>query len=127
MKIRKNVLEWSVFAASVALIAAVVGVLVYGARSTRHRPPLLLVSAGTAERLDSGHYRLPVTVKNEGDQTAEQAKIEVILEENGEEVERGEMTIPFVPQGSTRQGWIVFSRDPRCCRVSARATGYHRP
>jgi uncharacterized protein (TIGR02588 family) len=127
MKPAKNSLEWSVFAISALLIVALVATLIREATTEGDQPPLLRVTIG--DTLSDGHggHRIPITVRNDGDRTAAEAKIEVTLEEGGREVERGEVTLPFVPQQSSRTGWVVFNRDPRCCRLSARAVGYQQP
>ena len=68
-----------------------------------------------------------MTVANDGERTAEGVEIEVTLERDGKEVERGHFAIEFVPRGSTRTGVALFQRDPSCCRIVARAAGYKRP
>jgi uncharacterized protein (TIGR02588 family) len=126
MNVKKNALEWSVFAASALLIAGAVGSLVYEAVQSKDSPPLLRITTGSATEA-AGAYRIPVEVVNEGDITAEQALIEVTLESGGEEVERAELTIAFIPRQSKREGWVTFRRNPKCCEVVARAAGFEKP
>ena len=127
MKPAKNMLEWSVFAISALLIVAVLAILIREAMTEGNRPPLLRVTTGDALPDGHGGHRVPVTVRNDGDRTAAEAKIELALEEGGREVERGEITLPFVPQRSSRTGWVVFKRDPKCCELLVRAIGYQQP
>jgi uncharacterized protein (TIGR02588 family) len=126
MKAEKNALEWTVFAISLLLIAAVVGALILEAARSHDTPPVLRIHTGVATEA-LGSWRVPVEVVNEGDTTAEQTHIEVTLEEAGREVERAELTIAFIPRKSKREGWVTFRRDPRCCEVVARATGFENP
>lgn len=126
MRINKNPLEWTVFGISVLLIAGVAGVLVHASRLPE-APPELRVSTGPATRLPNGAYQVAVTVFNEGNETAEQARIEVVLWSGDREIERSGFTIAFVPRKSSRQGWVTFGRDPRCCTLVARAAGFERP
>lgn len=126
MNVRKNALEWTVFAVSILLIAAVVAALILEAAQSHETPPLLRISTGPATQAGS-HWRVPVEVVNEGDITAEQTRIEVTLESGGREVERAELTIAFIPRKSKREGWVTFRENPRCCEVIARATGFEKP
>lgn len=127
MKTKKNALEWAVFGVSTAIIATIVALLVRGAVSSgeKNRPDLRVTTHAAAPT--SGGYLVPVVVSNSGDTTAEQARIEIALMSDGEEVEKGELTIAFVPRKSQREGWVVFTRDPRCCEVVARTIAYEKP
>lgn len=126
MKVQKNWLEWSVFAVSLAITLAVLAVLVVSEIRSREEPADIRVYVGAPVRGASGH-RLPVVVRNEGDQTAEQVHVEVVLRRGESEEERGSLTIAFVPRRSERRGWVSFRSDPRCCAVDARAVGYEEP
>ncbi|HYK02966.1 MAG TPA: hypothetical protein VE974_14495 [Thermoanaerobaculia bacterium] len=126
MKQRKNMLEWVVFGVSVVAIAAVVAALLTGRHASGETPPRLEVRTGAPVAI-AGSYRVPVTVENSGDRTAEGAHIEVALTSGEEIVERGELTIAFVPRGSTRNGWVTFRNDPRRFTIVARATGFNEP
>lgn len=126
MSLKKNGIEWTVFAASVIVIAAVIALLVRDAMSSRDAPPDLRVTVGAASQ-SSGGFVMPVQIENAGDTTAEQAKVAVRLLEDGTEVETAELTVAFVPGKSKRTGAVVFSRDPRCCSIEARAVSYEDP
>ncbi len=124
-KPQKNWLEWTVFWAGTALLAIVAGYLTYAAVTTGKGPPRLAVSIGAVEEAPGG-FAVPVTVANTGDTTAESVGIEV-RHGNGADDERGELTFAFVPQGSTRRGWITFQRRPDPLRLRARVLGYEQP
>ena len=126
MKPKKNAVEWTVFAASVAVIAATVALLVGGSFDSRRMPPDLHLEAGTPVR-SSGGYAIPITVSNRGDDTAEQALIEVALMKESREVETSELTIAFVPGRSRREGWVIFRTDPRCCALRLRTVSFELP
>ena len=125
MKQRKNMLEWAVFGVSAVAIAAVLTALLAGIPSG-DAPPSLNVTVGAPAAV-AGSYRLPVIVENRGDRTAEDAHIEVALTEGEQVMERGELTIAFVPRGSKREGWVTFRHDPRRFTIVARATGFNEP
>ena len=126
MKVRKNLFEWTVFAGSAVLLAALVAALCVEAIRESGRPPALRVAADAPERAGDS-FRVPITVRNEGDETAAMVEVEVVLERGGQEVERAELTFDFVPVGSSREGWAAFGTDPRCCRLVARVTAFQKP
>jgi uncharacterized protein (TIGR02588 family) len=126
MKQRKNVLEWVVFGVSAIAIAAVLTALLLGGTTSGDSPPSLKVSVGAPAAV-ADSYRVPVVVENTGDRTAEDAHVEVVLTDGEQVVERGELTIAFVPRGSRREGWVTFRHDPRRFTIVARATGFNEP
>lgn len=128
-KVKKNWLEWAVFAASLALVAATLGFLAYAGLTTGDAPPDIEVRLGTPQRRTE-NFLVPVTVSNRGDETAEGAKVEVTLEgPDGEELERSELDMPFLPRRSRREGWVAFTRDPGAggARLKARVLGFEKP
>lgn len=125
MKAQKNALEWTVFAISLALILAVITVLLRSGATTGQSPPALNASAGSPSPTAGGH-QIPVRVRNEG-QSVEEVRIEVSLMQGDAVVERAELLIAFVPEKSEREGWVVFQRDPQCCKVMARAVAFEKP
>lgn len=121
----KNTLEWTVFAISLALIAAVAGLLLRQQLAGAQSPPSIAVTAG-APVATAGGFAVPLDVRNDGDTTAEQVTIDVSLRWAGGE-ERAEATLPYVPYRSRRRAWVVFPRDPRDGRLAARVLGYREP
>ncbi len=126
-KLQKNWFEWAVFAVGLALVAATLGYLAYDAATVTDSPPSIEVRAGEPQRREH-NFVVPVTLTNHGDQTAEGVMVEVVLESGGQEKERAEFTVAFLPRRSTREGWAAFQTDPRAAeRVRARVTGYEKP
>jgi uncharacterized protein (TIGR02588 family) len=126
-RVEKNWLEWVVFGVGTLLVAGALGFLVYdGATSAGDAPPALTVVLGTPEQKGE-HFVVPVTVRNDGGQTAEGVTIEVTLERDGAEAERGEFAVAFLPRGGKREGFVTFSTDPRSARLVPRVLGYEKP
>lgn len=121
MRPQKNALEWIVFAVSALLILGVLAVLIQTARKSHHGPPDLLIETGAGVE-KHGVFQVPVTITNRGDQTAEDAQIEILLLEGDVEVERAEMEVAFVPSGSRRNGFVSFRHNPGSFAVVTRAT-----
>ena len=126
-KLQKNWLEWVTFAVGFVLVVSTLGYLIYDAATVSEAPPQIEFKLGTPQS-QSQQFIVPVSVKNTGDQTAENVQIEVVLESGGEEQERGEFQIAFLPRRATREGWVTFQTDPRTAsRIKARALGFEKP
>ena len=126
-KLQKNWVEWVVFAAGLLLVVSTLSYLAYDAATITDAPPSIEVRTGQpAER--PHNFIVPVSLTNHGDQTAEGVLVEVVLESGGQEKERGEFTIAFLPRRSTREGWVAFQTDPRTVeQIKARVLGYEKP
>lgn len=123
----KNWVEWSVFALSSILIAALLAYLVVEA--TRYEPPLpeLRIELGVVLP-SSGDFQMPVTVHNAGERTVEELEIEVLLPATGTaHEERAHLCFPYVPRGSDLRGWVHFERDPSDVAPRARILGFTEP
>ncbi|HEX2643681.1 MAG TPA: hypothetical protein VHU81_11875 [Thermoanaerobaculia bacterium] len=122
----KHPLEWAVFGVSLALVLGLVGFLLYDAATCASAPPELVVRLGRAVP-SGGGYAVPVEVRNQGDETAEGVHVEVALELPGQEAERADLDIAFVPRQSRRRAWVTFPVDPAAGRLTGRVLGYEVP
>lgn len=124
MKEEKNWLEWSVFGISIILIAALLGSLIYLSVTHKQTKPNLRVALKYDEKQEDKHIH-HIVLRNEGGMTAEEIKIQVIAWQNGKEVEKADITFPFSPKFSTREGWVSFRQSPADLdSVSAKVLGY---
>ena len=126
-KLKKNRVEWAVFAVGLLLVLSALGYLIYEGATMGSDPPGLEVRLGTPAAR-THNFIVPVSVTNHGDETAEGVTVEVTLESGaGQEPARGEITIAFIPRRATRDGWVAFQQDPRSARLTARVLGYGKP
>jgi uncharacterized protein (TIGR02588 family) len=126
-RVRKNLLEWAVFGVSLALVAGTLSFLIYDGANAGDTPPDLHISLEEAVQRGD-RFVIPVTVWNEGGETAEGVQVEVSLEgQDGAQVERGEFSIPFLPRSGRRKGFVTFRTDPRSARPVPRILGYEKP
>jgi uncharacterized protein (TIGR02588 family) len=126
-KLEKNWFEWIVFGVGLALVVSTLSYLAYDAATMSETPPSIEIRVGEVQQRPH-NFIVPVTLINHGDVTAEGVQIEVVLESDGAEKERGEFTVAFVPRRSTREGWVAFQTDPRTAgRLRARVLGYEDP
>jgi uncharacterized protein (TIGR02588 family) len=121
----KNRLEWLVFAASLLVIASIVGLLVHGGLMTRGAPAQLQVFLGES-RLEGSLFVVPVVVENRGAEAAAGVRVEVLLDTAGE-VERATFELSYSPGGSIRRGQVAFASDPRRGSMTGRAVGFEIP
>lgn len=124
---KKNAFEWTVFALSVALIAAVVGTLVYEAITQSTDEPLIEVRLGEP-RHAGRHYVVPVTSVNLGDGAADTVAVEVTLTPAEGKEEQGQCEFAHLPGHSEREGSVTFDTDPATAKeLKARVLGYQKP
>lgn len=122
---KKNTLEWTVFVISFVLILAVAGLLVYQEVAGGDTPASLVAQAGEP-RETAGGYAVPIDVRNEGDTSAEDVRLQATLTWTGG-TQTGEVVLPLVPYGSHRRAWIGFAHDPRDGDIQVRVLGYREP
>ena len=125
-KVKKNWLEWTVFAIGLALVSLTLGYLLYAGSTMSEEPPNIEVRLGTPEQKQF-NFIVPVTVVNHGDETAEGVSIEVTMEGAQKQQLRGELEVPFLPRRATREGYVTFDEDPRAGQLRARVLGYQKP
>jgi uncharacterized protein (TIGR02588 family) len=121
----KNRLEWAVFFTSLVIIGAVIGTLVAFEISRPDTPPELHART-SGVRQSGGGYAVGVVVENRGGRAAASVHVEVVAGEGNDE-ERSELTLPYVPHGSTRSGEVMFTRAPGAGGLRARVLGYEIP
>ena len=122
---KKNWLEWSVFALSALLIAAVISFLVYETATIGNAPPDIHVQIGEPQPR-TGYFAVPIQVLNKGDHTAEGVHVQVVLKAGGNE-ETGDFEIAFLPRRGSREAWVTFKSDPRQGTLETRVLGYEKP
>lgn len=122
---KRNALEWSVFALGLFATLSILGYLGYEIATFRHESPRVDIVLGTAEARGDV-FLVPVTAKNRSDETLEGVILEATLKA-GKEEQKAQFELAFLPRRSQREGWFTFTRDPARGKVEARAIGYERP
>lgn len=124
--LQKNWIEWLVFSCSSILVAGVLGFLIYASATLGDAPPDLKIHLSAAQP-EGQYFRVPVKIKNDGDQTAEGVQIEVTLNEGKPSEETATFEASFLPRHSSREGAVIFKTDPRNGKLEARVLGYEKP
>jgi len=124
--LQKNWIEWLVFSLSAVLVTGVIGFLIFSAATLGDSPPDLKVHLSPSQP-EGKYFRVPVKIKNNGDQTAEGVQIEVVLNEGKADEETATFEAAFLPRHSSREGAVIFKTDPRKGKLEARVLGYEKP
>ncbi|MBB6611712.1 hypothetical protein H7F15_11740 [Pontibacter sp. Tf4] len=124
---RKNWLEWLVFGLSLAMLLGILGYLTYQTVIYKNTDPEVYAK-GVPDPSELAPNRYKVTVYNKGGTTAEAVIVEFTLYSQGQEPEVSELTIPFSPKESEREGWVIFRSSPATAdSVVARIVSYKKP
>lgn len=108
---KKNALEWTVFALGCLTILGLVGTLAMEAATTKGVGPALTVKSGTP-RERGGAWEVPVTVRNEGDAPASAV---AVTGRSGEE--EASYDIELLPADSRREGVLRFETRPQAPKI----------
>lgn len=118
--------EWVLGAISALAILGLLGFLLYQALFVSSDPPRFAYEIGRTARVGDA-FRVPVTVTNQGSETAEAVRMSGVLERNGATVETAEIEFDYIPRNSTRRGAFFFNSDPGTAQLRVRALGYSDP
>ncbi len=75
----------------------------------------------------SNGYLVEFLAINQGETTAKGLIIEGQLTEGGQEVEKSETTLDYIPARSEREGGLFFTENPEQFEMQLRALGYEEP
>lgn len=121
----KNLLEWSVFGLSLAIVAGVIGTLVYQGLTVGDEPARIVCELGTP-LVSHDQVRIPIRVKNHGDLPA--IKVQVEVEGTfGDETLTSSVGFDYVPMRTTRSGWVSFPGELMPSDLRPRILGYTDP
>lgn len=113
---KKNALEWAVFAFGLAAILVVIVGLIRDAR-TSAGPPDLRVTAGKSQEV-GGRWIVPVTVRNRG---GEAAAVVAVRAKAGDQT--AEFDLDYVPRESERGGNLIFRDPPKDLKIDVAGAG----
>jgi uncharacterized protein (TIGR02588 family) len=105
------------------ILAVVIGLIVFLSITSEHTPPRFDVTRGQL-RAEKGVFYLPVTVTNQGDETASQVTLEGSLMVDGTE-ESASTTFDFIPGHSEVEAVLIFRADPQDATIGV--VSYQKP
>ena len=120
---KRSSAEWISLVISLALLAGVVGLVVWVWVREAGSPAQFTVERGETRQANAQFY-LFVTIHNDGDLTASEVLLEGTLEVDGQE-ETASTTFDFVPGHSEREAILMFSADP--AEAELQVMSYQKP
>lgn len=123
---RRDVAEIVTLVLSIAVLAALVGGVLYVQLARGDALPAIEARALLEEvRAEGGRYYLPVEIENTGDQAAEDVLVIVIQGVGEEEVEH-ELLIDYLAGNGTADATAVLAEDPRSAEVTIEVRTFQR-
>ncbi|QAA80263.1 hypothetical protein EI546_00280 [Aequorivita sp. H23M31] len=120
-----NWLERIVTVIAGILVLFTFGFLIYQIIYRENTPPDLVISLGEITQKQQG-YSIPVSVKNNGTQTAENINIEISSGE-GDNQETGQLSFQYIPGKSSNKAWVNFTKKPDPNKIKTHVSGYSTP
>jgi uncharacterized protein (TIGR02588 family) len=123
----RSLAEWITFSIASAIVAVVIGLIIYIWLVKKTDPPILSITREESIRKASGQFYVPFTLKNQGGKTAESVHIIAKLELGNSIEESGEQEVDFLSSGEKQDGAFIFSQDPRKGKLTIRVVSYKLP
>lgn len=122
----RDVPELLTLAFSLAIVAALVGGVVYVQVARGDRPPAIDASASLdATRAEGGRFYVPIEIENTGDQAAEAVLIVVVQRVADRDVEH-ELLIDHLAGHGKAEATTVLTADPRAAPVRVEVRSFQR-
>jgi uncharacterized protein (TIGR02588 family) len=119
--------EWFTFGIASAILATVIGLIIYVWVTKKEQPPILSVSREKAIQRVNGQFYVPFILKNQGGETAESVHVIANLKLKNETEESGEQEIDFLSSGEKQEGAFIFSQNPQQGKLTIRVVSYKIP
>lgn len=118
--------EWVAAGVGLLLVLASIGVLGYYAWTEDARGPQPVAQVVAIEQQPAG-WLVSVRVHNRSQAPAAALRLTGQLRQGAEILEERELELQYLPGGSSREGGLFFSRDPRQHRLEWAFGSYERP
>ena len=115
------------FSLAIAILAILLGLVIYSWRIQKHKPPILTLTQSEMIRQEQGQFYVFFQVINEGGKTAESIQVIGELYWNGNLIEQGEQQIDYLSGGESASGAFIFSHNPQTGTLKIRVASYKLP
>ena len=128
VKKKRNLAQQIILMIALLVTVSVAGILVSMIVRSESEPAKIAITP-LSEPVVSGEgaWQVAAEVTNKGDSPAEGIHLSASLIAGGSVSEESELTLTFLPRRSKRVVYFVFARDPSCCEIRLRVTGYEEP
>ncbi|HET7700632.1 MAG TPA: hypothetical protein VFM06_07175 [Candidatus Limnocylindria bacterium] len=123
---RRDIAEVVTLIVSIAVVAALVGGVIFVQLARGERPPAIEATASLGEvRTEGGRFYLPIEIGNTGDQAAE-AVVVVVVQRVGERDIEHEILIDHLAGRATADATAILMEDPRRSEVRIEVRSFQR-
>lgn len=124
---RRTGAEWISFTIAAAIVAALVGLLLWDLVANNPvEPAAFRVETATPRPESNAHY-VDVKVENVGEETAQNVQVMAELTKDGMTIAEGDQTVDFLSGGESIELTFVFEPDPRDGELTVRVAGHEVP
>ena len=123
---RTPLLEWVFAVIGLILVVSVIGFLIYEISTDEGKPADLNVKIEEIIPNDKG-FLVKFALENTGDETVADVTVEGEIKKGAESLEKGDVTVDYVPSHSEKKGGMFFIEDPRTNEFVIRAKGFNEP
>ncbi|MGE3268287.1 MAG: hypothetical protein AB7P40_06035 [Chloroflexota bacterium] len=124
----RSVAEWATLGLSSLIVAGLVGLTLYFFVTAPTDPAKVAVDLRLTELYEAdGRFYVPVTIRNTGGQTAQDALVRVTLTDPAGHAETGELQVEFLAGGGSSRGVVSFGADPRQGQLAAGLVSFLEP
>lgn len=124
---RRTTAEWWTFAAALALVGLVAGIIVATWVTGASGPPLIEAERSGPIVREGAAHRVPFEVRNEGGAAVESVQVVATLTIDGRVEGEGEQIFLFLSGGERERGDFLFARDPALGELTIEVVSYSRP
>lgn len=125
---RRTGAEWVTLIIGVVIVVGVLGTVTWLGVTRPSRPASISITTHvTQQHHFAGGYYLPVSIRNEGDEAAEELLLRATLTGPGLEKEEVEFTIPTLGGGQHEDAVFVFRQDPASGTLDILPAGFVAP
>jgi uncharacterized protein (TIGR02588 family) len=123
----RSLAEWITFGIASAILATVIGLIIYVWLEKKEQPPILSISREEAIQKLNGQFYVPFILENKGGETAESVNVVATLKLKDKTEESGEQEIDFLSSGEKQEGAFLFSQNPQKGKLTIRVVSYKVP
>lgn len=119
--------EWVTFGVSLALVAALAGLIVAAWVTGPTGPPSLSVAPTGPAMREGPVWRVPFAVRNDGGEAADQVQVVAELRVDGALEAEAEQVFEFLAPGETERGALLLGTDPSRGDLTVEVASYSEP
>lgn len=122
----RTVAEWVTLSVAIAVLAGLMGLILYDWQVNQNRPPAFRVEVTEPARVADGRYYVPFSIINTGGRIARLVQVSAELQTDAG-TETGEQQVDFLSGNERKRGSFVFGHNPQEGTLRVRVASYQMP